>query len=170
MIRQRPCHRQVNRQAPESSDESDKLKMNNYKIREMKISDYKQVSALWQRTEGMGWSISDTKSHLNKYLKRNKGMCFVAFDGKNSIIGTIQSGHDGKRGYIYHLAVDKKHRKLGIGEALVNRSLSKIKKTGIPKCTLFIFSDNIEGKKFWKNLGWFTRTDLTFMQYEFKAT
>jgi len=97
-------------------------------------------------------------------------MCFIAVGEKDKVIGTILSGHDGKRGYIYHLAVNKKHRKMGIGEALVKRSLMKIKKTGIPKCTLFIFSDNDEGMRFWKKLGWFTRSDLTFMQYEFKAT
>ncbi len=136
----------------------------------MEIADYKQVSALWKNTKGMGWSISDTKSHINKYLRRNKGMCFIAVGEKDKVIGTILSGHDGKRGYIYHLAVNKKHRKMGIGEALVKRSLMKIKKTGIPKCTLFIFSDNDEGMRFWKKLGWFTRSDLTFMQYEFKAT
>ncbi len=144
--------------------------MKSYKIREMKIGDYAQVRALWKKTEGMGWSISDSKSHINKYLIRNKGMCYVALDKTGNIIGTILSGHDGKRGYIYHLAVDKKRKLEGIGEALVKKSLAAIKKTGIPKCTLFIYNNNTEGMKFWKKLGWFTRSDLTFMQRKLKAT
>lgn len=131
----------------------------------MKISDYGNAIALWKNTEGMGITISDSRKNVEKYLKRNKGFCFVATNNDDKIIGTILSGHDGKRAFIYHLAVAKNFRRLGIGKKLVDKSIARIKKEGLPKCTLFVYNNNIKGKKFWESLGWITRKELTMMQY-----
>lgn len=131
----------------------------------MKITDHKSVTDLWQRSEGMGITVSDSRKNLDKYLRRNKGFCFVATGEKHEILGTILSGHDGKRGYIYHLAVDKSVRRNGIGKELVNKCTKKFKSAGIPKCTLFVYNKNISGKRFWQSMGWFVRKDLTMMQY-----
>jgi len=131
----------------------------------MKISDYGNAIALWKKTEGMGITVSDSRKNVEKYLKRNKGFCFAAVDNENNIIGTILSCHDGKRAFIYHLAVAKENRRLGIGKKLVSKSIARIKKEGLPKCTLFVYNNNIKGKRFWESLGWITRKDLTIMQY-----
>lgn len=131
----------------------------------MKITDYKSVTGLWKITEGMGITVSDSRKNLDKFLKRNKGFCLVALGEKKEIIGTILSGHDGKRAYIYHLAVEKRYRRNGIGKELVNTSMQKLKAAGIPKCTLFVYNKNISGKRFWQSMGWFVRKDLTMMQF-----
>ena len=131
----------------------------------MKISDYEQVSSLWDTTEGMGKSESDSRENVKKYLRRNPGMSFVAEKYDGEIVGTILSGHDGKRAFIYHLAVDKSCRRLGIGKQLVDKCIKKIKTLGIPKCTLFVYETNIGGQKFWKSMKWFVRKELVMMQY-----
>jgi ribosomal protein S18 acetylase RimI-like enzyme len=135
------------------------------KIRTIRITDYHKLINLWRNTEGMGITVSDSRNNVNKYLKRNKGFSFAALSDENQIIGTILAGHDGKRGYIYHLAVDKNYRRSGIGKELVNKSLLKLRSAGIPKCTLFVYNKNIGAKCFWSSLGWFVRKDLTIMQY-----
>ncbi len=35
---------------------------------------------------------------------------------------------------------------------------------GIPKCTIFLFADNAEGKRFWERNGWIDRADLRMLQ------
>jgi len=135
-----------------------------YKIRAMKPGDHLHVIKLWERSEGVRITPSDDKAGVRKYLKRNPGLSFVAVNEKNKIIGAVLSGHDGRRAYINHLAVDVSYRGFGIGKVLANRCLGKFIKLGMLKCTLFVFHDNINARKFWQKMGWYIRTDLTMMQ------
>ncbi|HIC90022.1 MAG TPA: GNAT family N-acetyltransferase, partial [Anaerolineae bacterium] len=95
-------------------------------------------------------------------LDRNPGFSFVARDGR-LLVGAILCGHDGRRGYIHHLAVYRRHRHKGIGRELVERSLHALKRVGIRKCHIFVFSDNQEAIAFWKHIGWTERIELTMM-------
>ncbi|MBK6538258.1 MAG: GNAT family N-acetyltransferase [Ignavibacteria bacterium] len=127
----------------------------------MKISMYEELVNLWKNNEGIRLSVGDTKDELDKYLKRNRGMSYVCIDkNQNKIAGSILCGHDGRRGYIYHLAVSKKFRKNNIAKSLIERSLSKLKKSGIRRCILMVDDLNISAKDFWLNAGWRRRTDL----------
>lgn len=135
-----------------------------HKIRVMKPGDHKQVVKLWNEAEGVNVTKSDDKKGVAKYLKRNPGLSFVAVNDRNKIIGAVLSGHDGRRAYINHLAVDGNYRGMGIGKALAEKCLAKYKKLGMLKCTLFVFEDNLNARKFWKKIGWYIRTDLTMMQ------
>jgi len=133
------------------------------KITKMTIKDYDEVYALWKNTEGMGLhSDSDSKKGILRYLKRNPGLSFVAREN-GRLVGTVLCGHDGRRGHLYHLAVDRSYRKKGIGNALVNRALSKLAAIGFSKCTLCAFVKNYAGRKFWRHTGWTERPDIIMM-------
>ena len=128
----------------------------------MIIEDYDDVYRLWTLTKGMGLNnLDDTKTGINIFLQRNPNTCFVA-TFHNEIIGTIISGHDGRRGYIYHTAVSEKFRKKGIGQKLVTSSLSALKTEGINKVALVVFSKNKLGNLFWEKLGFKKREDLIY--------
>lgn len=128
-------------------------------IREMNINDYEEVIDLWKKTEGVGLSESDSKQHIQTFLNRNKGLSNVYI--KNDIIvGAVLCGHDGRRGYIHHLAVDKKYRGNKIGSHLISTCLDELEKTGVLKCHLFVFNQNQLGKLFWKGTGWSLRDNL----------
>ncbi|MCP4270455.1 MAG: GNAT family N-acetyltransferase [Gammaproteobacteria bacterium] len=129
------------------------------KYREMETTDYGQIIQLWQKTEGVGLRDADSKQGIKTYLSRNPGMCYVAISGEK-IIGTIMGGHDGRRGTIHHLAVDKEHRECGIGERLIELCLSSLKSSGILKSHIHVFTTNIDAQKYWSNRGWNERTDL----------
>ena len=81
---------------------------------------------------------------------------------ENKIVGVILCGHDGRRGYIYHTAVDSDYRGNGIGKRLVNAVLEALKKEGINKVTLVVFDSNDLGNKFWQSLGFNKRDDLIY--------
>lgn len=128
---------------------------------QMLISHYEDTAEVWKESEGLLLTLGDTKESLQKYLERNPGMSFVCIDKeKNHMAGTILCGHDGRRGFIYHLAVRKKYRGNSIGKTLVGMSLAKLKAEKIQRCTLFVRTDNIEAEKYWTNLGWNKRTEL----------
>ena len=133
----------------------------------MHLSDYDQALQLWKSLSGIGLSSSDEKEDIRVFLKKNSGTCFVALKGGN-LVGTILGGSDGRRGYIYHLAVKESEQKAGIGKKLVNLCLSELKKLGIRKCHIFVIRDNIEGIAFWKKTGWQLRDDILVMSREIR--
>jgi ribosomal protein S18 acetylase RimI-like enzyme len=128
-------------------------------------TDYDEVVALWTRTEGMGLDLADADSPtaVAAYLRRNPGMSFVARDGSR-VVGAVLCGHDGRRGYLHHLAVDADYRGQGLGRALVDACLAALHDAGIGKCTIFVYADNAAGQAFWTRTGWRRRDDLCFLQ------
>ena len=133
-----------------------------YSIRSMEPGDYPEVFELWNNGEGIGLSQADSEENIAKFLERNPRLSFVAVHA-DKIVGTILCGHDGRRGYIYHLIVSAACRNRGIGRALVEASLRRLKEQGIDKCHLFVFDDNELGKRFWKKSGWTLREDIVIM-------
>ena len=127
------------------------------------MKDYEEVQSLWERTEGVGLNESDEKANVEAYLQRNSGMSFVARQGA-TVVGAVLCGHDGRRGYLHHLAVDGKHRGRGVGKQLVESCGKQLKKAGIMKCNIFVYADNSGGESFWAKNGWTSRDDLRLLQ------
>ncbi|HEY9053665.1 MAG TPA: GNAT family N-acetyltransferase [Rectinemataceae bacterium] len=76
-----------------------------YSISLFIMADYRSVLDLWLHTPGMGLNnLDDSEEGIRAYLARNPNTCFVAKD-EDEVVGVILAGHDGRRGFIYHLAV-----------------------------------------------------------------
>lgn len=134
-------------------------------IREMKAEDYEEVYAMWQITTKRALSRADSKEGILKYLARNPGMSQVAvIDGK--IVGTVLAGHDGRRGFIHHMAVMPRYRRHGIGHKLAQTAIDKIQAEGIDKTHIFCYQNNETGQSFWKNFGFKRRNDVFVYSYE----
>lgn len=130
-------------------------------FRIMKISMYVELIKLWEDNESIRLSIGDSKTELETYLKRNRGFSYVCVDKtKNVIAGSVLCGHDGRRGFIYHLAVSKNYRNKNIGRSLIQKGTDKLKRSGIRRCILMVDAVNEPAKKFWLNAGWKRRSDL----------
>jgi N-acetylglutamate synthase len=133
-------------------------------IRPLRIGDYDQIYALWKDAgEGVGLNESDSRAAIGRYLRRNPGLSLVATAG-GRVVATVLCGHDGRRGYLHHLAVAGKWRRRGIGRSLVAACLEKLRSEDIPKCNLFLFASNVKGRAFWRSLGWTVRSDLRLVQ------
>ena len=113
-------------------------------------------------------TIDDSREGIARYLKRNPNTCFVS-EHDRTITGAILAGHDGRRGYIYHTAVNPAHRHQGIGTALVNAALHALANEGIIKVALVVFSRNDAGNAFWERLGFTARGDLTYRNKALRA-
>ena len=128
-------------------------------IRPMTIEDYDEVFAMWQITTKRALSSADERSQIERYLKRNEGLSQVAVvDGK--IVGTVLAGHDGRRGFIHHMAVLPEFRRRRIGHALAETAIAKITGEGIEKTHIFCYQNNETGQKFWKDFGFVKRDDV----------
>jgi len=125
-------------------------------------SDYEEAMALWQRTEGLTLRAADSCEAVLRYLKRNPGSSFVARE-QDTLVAAVLGGHDGRRGYLHHLAVAPTHRGRGIGRALAERVLTALGTQGIHKCHLMVRADNADALAFWAHIGWAQRADLVIM-------
>jgi putative acetyltransferase len=131
-------------------------------ISEMTVADYDEVMALWQSTEGMGLSSADSREGIAAFLARNPGLSLVARQ-HGRVIAAVLCGHDGRRGYLHHLAVARHARGQGLGRKLVDAGLAKLEAAGIQKCHIFLHIDNEKGEQFWRKIGWKERLDLKIM-------
>ena len=131
-------------------------------IRTMTIEDYDRVYALWMSCKNMGFNnVDDSREGIGKYLKRNPSTCFAAEQG-GRIVGVVLTGHDGRRGFIHHMAVAEDCRRQGIAQAMLEQALGALKEEGISKVALVVFNRNEAGNAFWERQGFTVREDLTY--------
>ena len=128
----------------------------------MSIDDYNSVYNLWLSCSGMGLNdLDDSEEGIRKFLERNPETCFVA-ENDGMVIGVIIAGNDGRRGYIYHTAVNPLFRGRGTGRKLVESAMNALKEAGINKVALVVFGRNKDGNEFWEKMGFTVREDLTY--------
>ena len=131
-------------------------------IRKMIIQDYEKVYELWMSCKNMGFNdIDDSKEGISRFLERNPNTSFVAIQNEK-LIGIILGGHDGRRGYIYHLSVNENYRQKRIGSELVKNCLDAFKQEKITKVALLVFKYNEVGNSFWEKQGFILREDINY--------
>ena len=130
--------------------------------RVMTIADYEEVYELWQNAlETTLSGANDSRSGIEKYLNRNPKTSFVALDGRK-IVGAILAGHDGRRGFIGHLAVLSEYRRQKIASMLVSKAKAALREEGIRKAVLLVKKDNTAGNSFWDNMQFQIREDIFY--------
>jgi ribosomal protein S18 acetylase RimI-like enzyme len=96
---------------------------------------------------------SDTPEEIEKKLTRDLDLFLVAeCDGK--IIGSVIGGFDGRRGMVYHLAVDEAFRGQGIGSQLMDEVEARLRAKGCLKSYLLVAEDNHDVEPFYRKQGW----------------
>lgn len=121
--------------------------------RPLTAGDLPAARLLWSQAEGVELSEGDELNELVGYLARNPDLSFAAFAGPR-LVGAVLGGHDGRRGYLYHLAVAPDQRGGGIGRELVERSLAGIRAHGIRRALILVAEGNDGGARFWSRVGW----------------
>lgn len=136
-------------------------------IRPMTMEDYDEVFAMWQITSKRALSSADGRQPMARYLQRNAGLSQVAVCG-GKIVGTVLAGHDGRRGFIHHMAVLPDYRRRHIGHALAEKAIAGIEAEGIEKTHIFCYQNNETGQNFWRDFGFVKRDDVFVFSYEKK--
>ena len=121
--------------------------------RAFEIADYDAAIALWREAEGIEICEGDSRAEIAGYLARNPGLSRVA-EASGVIVGAALCGHDGRRGWIYHLVVAPTFRAQGVGRLLVEDCLRGLREAGLPRAIILVAADNVAGREFWLRQGW----------------
>ena len=129
----------------------------------LRAIDLNAALELWQATDGIGMTAEETPDMLAAFLNCNPGISSAAIMD-DRLVGAVMGGHDGRRGYLYHLAVAPEYRGRGLARRLIERTTAELVSLGLSKATIMVYSANPAGQAFWQHLGWDLRNDLNAMQ------
>lgn len=127
--------------------------MNAITTREFLLDDYGNACALWAEVEGVEICEGDSRDEIRGFLERNPGLSRVA-QVDDTFAGAVLCGHDGRRGFIYHLAVAQQFRRLRLGQKLVDECMRGLRAAGIQRAIILVARDNSLGRDFWLRTGW----------------
>lgn len=121
--------------------------------------EYPAVHLLWANAgDGIQVRRSDEPDEIAKIMQRDPDLFLVAeLDGK--IIGAVLGGFDGRRGLVYHLAVDVALRNQGVAGALMDELENRLRTRGCIRSYLLVTKENHSAIRFYEGRGW-TRMDL----------
>jgi ribosomal protein S18 acetylase RimI-like enzyme len=116
--------------------------------------DYPTVIELWNRC-GPGVQVrkSDEPEEIKKKLERDPDL-FIVAEHQGRVVGTVLGGFDGRRGLIYHLAVEPGFRVHGVGGKLMQEVESRLAQKGCIKAYLLVTLENEEVIPFYEKRGW----------------
>ncbi|MBA2586193.1 MAG: GNAT family N-acetyltransferase [Chthoniobacterales bacterium] len=121
--------------------------------RAFEIADYEAAVRLWSEIDGVEVAEGDCRDDIARFISRNPQLSPVAEAG-SVIVGAALCGHDGRRGHIYHLAVEPAYQRLGVGKRLVDECLVGLRAAGIERVIILVAADNARGRAFWRRAGW----------------
>jgi ribosomal protein S18 acetylase RimI-like enzyme len=111
------------------------------------------VVSLWETVNGNETAHNTPTLAIDKKLEAKDDLFFIAFF-EGEVVGTIVAGYDGRRGWLYSVAVHPSYRQKGIGSALVRHAEQALTKRGCMKINLQIMSGNESVVGFYESLGY----------------
>jgi len=123
------------------------------RIRPYEDRDEPAVIALWNEVLPDNSPHNAPATAIRKKLSVERDLFFVATI-VDVVVGTVMGGYDGRRGWVYAVAVSPAHRRQRIGSALVHRLEEALVGRGCLKVNLQVRSSNAEVVKFYEKLGY----------------
>jgi ribosomal protein S18 acetylase RimI-like enzyme len=121
-------------------------------IRTYRDGDGDRLRTFWL-TCGIKIRPGDDDAALARFAARNPGLMLLA-EEDGHLVGSALAGWDGRRGWLYHVAVHRDERRRGIGTTLVAEIEGRLGDLGCPKVNLIVWDDNTWAMQFWEALGY----------------
>lgn len=134
----------------------------NIQIKQIKHSDFMGVLSLWKKA---GLGLDDEKIELltmQMVVKINPTSCLVLIKDK-IIIGAALGTFNGKRGWIYHLAIHPDYQQAGFGALLLKRIEQELKKKGAHRVHLGVEYTNLKVLPFYEKSGYSVVNDALWL-------
>ena len=136
------------------------------KIREFDIKDYSIVRDLW-KAAGLILRPGDELEDVKLKLQRAPDLFLVA-EQNDRIVGSVSGGWDGRRSWIYHLAVVTEHQRQGVGLGLVREVENRLLAKGAKKVNAQVYKWNEKSSEFFKAIGYEAQPDLMMIGKQLK--
>lgn len=121
-------------------------------IRPFRAGDGESLRALWT---SVGFRlIADDDAGLARFETRNPGLLLVADEPERGIVGSAMGAWDGRRGWLYHVAVAPDHRRRGLATSLVRRVEAGLREVGCERALAVVERGNDDALRFWEQLGY----------------
>ena len=130
-------------------------------IREFQIGDYDAVLRLWKEA-GLVLRPGDDLKDIRLKLQRDPDLFLVATQG-TEVVGCVMGGWDGRRGWIYHLAVKPSRQRQGIAKRLVGDLETRLAGKGAKKVNAQIYRSNTASLSFFNACGYEVHSDLVMI-------
>ncbi len=131
------------------------------KTREFSMKDFVAVSQLWRRS-GLEIRPGDSKEELRRKLERDSDLFLVA-EEDSKIVGSIIGAWDGRRGWIYHLAVDPRFRRRHFAKKMLLEIERRMREKGVPRVHTMVFVWNAPSLNLFEGIGYERQSDLVLM-------
>jgi ribosomal protein S18 acetylase RimI-like enzyme len=116
--------------------------------------DLQAVLDLWQNAgDGIQLRDSDRPEEILKKIQRDPDLFLVA-KVEDLLAGVVMGSFDGRRGYVYHLAVLSEFRGQGIARRLMDELERRLKSKGCLKVNLLVTNGNQSAKTFYEENGY----------------
>lgn len=135
--------------------------MSSVRINEFDLAEYDSVVQLWKKA-GLVLRPGDDLEGIRLKLQRDPDLFLVARDGSD-LVGTVMGGWDGRRGWIYHLAVKPSHQRLGIAKELIRELEERLAGKGAKRVNAQIYHSNTTSLQFFSACGYEERSDLVMI-------
>jgi GNAT superfamily N-acetyltransferase len=137
--------------APEPEPEPEPAPPPPVDVRAFRQADGDGLRELWTAVDFR--TTGDDDDGLRTFAKRNPGLFLVAHQGE-TIVGSAMGGWDGRRGWIYHVAVTPEHRRTGLATQMVRDIEARLRVLGCWKVNVMVRGGNDDGEGFWAALGY----------------
>ncbi len=127
-------------------------------IRSLKSVDLEEALAMWARAK-IELTFSDSPAELERLLERNPATCIGGWIKSGELVATALGTFDGRRGNLWHVAVEPRYQGKGYGRAIMERLEEIWRKMGVVKVTFTVDAGN-EAEAFYQSLGWVSRKDI----------
>lgn len=121
-------------------------------IRPYREQDYDQLVHLWQ-TCGLTRPWNDPAQDITLCLQTESSALLVGVCA-DRLVGSVMTGSDGHRGWLYYLAIEPDVRGRGFARALVRHAEGWLTRQGVRKVELMIRPDNDAVRAFYERIGY----------------
>jgi ribosomal protein S18 acetylase RimI-like enzyme len=121
------------------------------------------VAELWKECNLVA-PYADPISDLRFACSNPSSTVLVGVEG-DTIVGTVMTGHDGHRGWLYYVATSPQRRHSGIARQLISAAEEWLQMQKIPKVMLLVREGNAKVTDFYSRLGFEVTPRVTMSKW-----